>query len=107
MIGRKRDTMLKEVSLTLTLVGALSSKRIFKCRVHGVAVDRGFSRENASFPLVVVMRNLAPKIHPATCANQRIDSIVRNFYISVQFILICREHRRNRSVGGEKTCGHS
>src|SRR5216683_3651907 len=39
----KRDAMLKKIAEPLALVGALSSKRVFECRIDGKTVDRGFS----------------------------------------------------------------
>src|ERR1700682_2841983 len=45
MVRRKRDAMFEEFTEAVTLVGTLSSKRVFECRIERKTVDRRFARE--------------------------------------------------------------
>src|SRR5258708_23343176 len=98
MVGRERSATLKKVAESLALVWAFSSERILPSRIDGKTVDGCFSRENARFPLAIVVRQLAPHIQSAAGAQQGINSVVRKLCISVQLIRIRRESGRNGQV---------
>ena len=78
--------MLEEIAEALLLVRTRSSKGILEYRVHAQAIDRRFSGQNAGFPLVVVMRNLAPNIETAAHTNERIHSVVGKTRVTIDFI---------------------
>src|SRR5260370_20192737 len=83
MVGRKRNATLEKVAESRALIGAFSSKRIFQCRIDSKTINRSFSRKNACFPLVIVVRNLAPDVESAAGANQGIQSVVGNARVAI------------------------
>src|SRR5689334_5157038 len=86
MVGSKGCAVLKKMTESLILVGALSSKGVLEYCVHAHTIDRRFSGQNAGFPLVVVVRNLAPNIQTAAHANQRVHSVVGKTRVTIDFI---------------------
>src|SRR5712672_1963736 len=105
MVGRKRIAMLEKVTESVIFVGTCSAERVLKYCVHTQTIDRRFSRKNACFPLMIVVRNLAPNVESAGGANQGINSVVGKTRVAIHFFGICRHSWRNGAIRGEESSG--
>src|SRR6267154_4620602 len=80
MFRRKRDTALAKSASVIVLQRALAAEGVLHCVDWDQAIDRRFTGEDAGFNLVIVVRNVAPKIQAAANADHRRESIIRKIF---------------------------
>src|ERR1700730_15907712 len=103
VVRRKRVATLEKVSRTIALVRSLPAERIFERCVDSITVDCRFRGKDTGLSLMVIVRDLAPKIEPTSSADHGVEAVIRNLDILVQFAWIGGKGRRNRAIRRQKS----